>query len=56
MDSEEGNLGLDWSLDQLWQWEEEWEKQFKCKALYFGKTSQGRTCTWNGRALLGVVE
>ena len=39
VDSEEGYLGLQWDLDQLGQWADEWQMEFnldKCEVMHFG--------------------
>ena len=59
MDSEESYLQLQWDLDQLGQWADEWQMEFnldKCKVMHFGRLNQGRTYSVNGRALGRVTE
>ena len=59
VDSEEDYLGLQWDLDQLGQWADEWKMEFnldKCEVMHFGRSNQGRTYSVNGRALGRVTE
>eukprot|EP00061_Rhincodon_typus_P010066 g34065.t1 len=59
VDSQEGYLREQRDFDQMGWWAEEWQMEFnldKCKVLYFGKTNQGRTYTFNSDVLESVVE
>eukprot|EP00061_Rhincodon_typus_P008284 g30756.t1 len=59
VDSQEGYLRVQWDLDQMSRWTEEWQMEFnldKCEVLHFGKANQGRTYTLNGKVLGSVAE
>ena len=43
VDSEESYLQLQWDLDQLGQWADEWQMEFnldKCEVMHFGRLNQ----------------
>ena len=54
-----GDLGLQWDLDQLGRWADEWQIEFNldnCKVMHFGRSNQGRIYSVNGRVLGRVRE
>eukprot|EP00061_Rhincodon_typus_P002671 g18172.t1 len=57
VDIKEGYLRVQRDFDQMVQWAEEWQIEFKldkCEVLHFGKTNQVRSYTLNGK-VLGIV-